>query len=118
MVALQITSRSESDLGEVMRQLQWGSAWIEVLQRRGSPRIASAPRQRLVVVLQQVVTCFEQAGFRAAASAVATELATEMNCERVSIGFLRGKHVRLEALSHSADFGKQSSIPPNKRPIC
>ena len=39
-----------------------------------------------------------------------TELATLMKCDRVSLGFVKKSHVRVEAISHSASFGKQMNL--------
>ncbi len=39
-----------------------------------------------------------------------TELASRLNCDRVSIGFAKGKQVKVHALSHSAQFGKQMNL--------
>jgi hypothetical protein len=40
-------------------------------------------------------------------TAVVTELATTFGCERVGIGFMKGRHIQLRALSHSAAFDKK-----------
>jgi biotin carboxyl carrier protein len=39
-----------------------------------------------------------------------TELSTVLDCERVSIGFINRKNVRVLALSHSAEFGKRTNL--------
>lgn len=110
VIALEIASRSQADLRVVMRQLQWGGAWMEVNLRRDAPGAGSVPQQRMVTVLEQVATSLEHAGFRAAARAVATETAISLDCERVSIGFLKRGRVHPDAMSHSADFGKRSNL--------
>lgn len=110
VVAIEIEALPESRLRGVMRQLQWGLAWLEVMLRRGSRQLSTVPRDRLITVLQQVATCLDHPGFQAAATAVVTELSTRLGCERVSIGFVHGKHVRVRALSHSAQFGKQTNL--------
>jgi RND family efflux transporter MFP subunit len=48
--------------------------------------------------------------FEAAARAVVTELALRLNCERVSLGVVRGGHTQVVALSHSAQFGKRMNL--------
>jgi RND family efflux transporter MFP subunit len=42
--------------------------------------------------------------------AMVTELASRLHCERVSIGFLRGGQVRLDAVSHSAHFKERTNL--------
>jgi RND family efflux transporter MFP subunit len=48
--------------------------------------------------------------FHGAALALVTAMATRFGCDRVSIGFVRRGRVRIEAVSHSADFGKQTNL--------
>jgi hypothetical protein len=56
VVALDIDSRAEADLNEVMRQLQWGSAWLEVLYHRHGAASAAAPNERLQAVVDSIAT--------------------------------------------------------------
>ena len=51
-----------------------------------------------------------QSRFGEAATAVATALATQLGCERVSVGFSRRGQTRVEALSHSAQFRNEASL--------
>ncbi|GMQ95751.1 MAG: hypothetical protein BMS9Abin14_205 [Gammaproteobacteria bacterium] len=106
VAALALAGDAHVDLRGAMRQLQWGMAWLEVLVRRKT----FSSRDQLVAVLDLVALCLEHRRFRAAATALTTELATSLSCDRVSIGFLRGRHVRVEALSHSADFATRSNL--------
>jgi RND family efflux transporter MFP subunit len=63
------------------------------------------------MVLELISTAVEQERFQAAATAVVTELATRLKLERVSLGFVHGKHIKVKALSHSARFeGRQSLL--------
>jgi RND family efflux transporter MFP subunit len=48
--------------------------------------------------------------FDGAAFAFVTALATRFGCDRVSLGFLRKKQIRIEALSHSAQFNKDTNL--------
>lgn len=45
-----------------------------------------------------------------AALAVATEIAMRAGCERVSIGFLQRSKLRVEAMSHSAEFRDETAL--------
>lgn len=106
VVAVTIARRSEAELSAVMRELQWGSAWLELLVREGS----FLSKDRLSMVLELVAVCLGHEHATAAATALATELANRLPCERVSIGFVEGNHVHVRALSHSAEIGKKSSL--------
>ncbi|MEH6628454.1 MAG: HlyD family efflux transporter periplasmic adaptor subunit [Motiliproteus sp.] len=106
VVALQTSSLSQAKLRAVMRQLQWGCAWLEVLVRQKT----LTPKARLAAALELVAISLEQRKFQAAATAFVTELATRLDCEWVGIGFLKGKHTRLRAFSHSAEFDQKSNL--------
>ncbi len=105
-VAIEVAPCSEAELDQILAQLEWGSVWLEVLVHRN--KFTSS--DRLVTVLDLVATSLHYGHFQEAATAVATELAGILQCERVSIGFLKGKHAEVRALSHSASFGKKANI--------
>jgi len=90
----------------VMQLLQWGVSWLEFIVQRE----ASAVTSRLMTVLELTATVIEQERFQAAAMAAATELARRLSCERVSFGFLSGRHMRVHALSHSARFSHKTNL--------
>jgi Barrel-sandwich domain of CusB or HlyD membrane-fusion/GAF domain len=104
--ALEVEARSEAAVREVVQRLGWGIGWLEALARRKT----FTSKARLVTVLELIATSLNHDRFQAAATAVATELATMLACERVSIGFLKGRHIYLKALSHSAAFGKKANL--------
>jgi len=105
-VAVIVAPREEPALRLVVDQLQWSSGWIETLIRRS--RIADG--EGLTTVVELLATSLHHERFQEAATATATELATALKCERAAIGFLRGRHVRLRALSHSATFAKRAKV--------
>ncbi|MGH7302964.1 MAG: HlyD family efflux transporter periplasmic adaptor subunit [Candidatus Rokuibacteriota bacterium] len=114
VVALDLAPRPERDLEGVLRQLQWGAGWVELLAHRLGARTELAPaeaaRQRLQTVLDLLTTALGHERFYGAASAFVTALATRLGCERVSIGFVKRGRARVRAVSHSAHFGKQTNL--------
>lgn len=109
-VILEVGLRPTHDLQAIMRQLHWGAAWLEVMFLRADALKAADANERLRKVLEMVTSAVEQGRFKEAAMAFVTRLATGLECDRVSVGFLDGKHVRVSALSHSAAFGKQMNL--------
>jgi RND family efflux transporter MFP subunit len=105
-VALELEGRAESAVIDLVQALGWGLGWLESLARRRT----FTSKSRLVTVLELVAMSLQHERFQAAATAVATELAGAFGCERVSIGFMQGRHIRLHALSHSASFGKKTNL--------
>lgn len=106
VVALELEGRSEQAVRDLVRQLGWGVGWLEVLARRKT----FTSKARLVTVLQLIATSVSHERFDSAATAVVTELASTFGCERVSLGFMAGRHVVVRALSHSSTFGKKMNI--------
>jgi len=108
--ALEIASRSHKALQLVMRQLQWGVAWLEHRLLQNELEGDTASQESIATVLDLAAGILQEKRFRAAATSFATVLATRFGCDRVSIGFLKGKHVKVHALSHSAQFKKQMNL--------
>ena len=104
--ALEIEGRSEAAVRDLVQRLAWGSGWLEALARRKT----FTSKARLVTVLEIIATSLQHEHFQAAATAVATELAATFGCERVSLGFMKGSHIQVRALSHSSTFGKKTNL--------
>ncbi len=110
VVVLDVTPRTEPELQAVLRQLHWGCAWLEILFRREEAGKHVATQERMQTVLDLVGTAVSHDRFRDAATAFATELATRLSCDRVSVGLLRHGHARVLAMSHSAQFDKKTNL--------
>ncbi len=110
VVVLELYSRPLDEVQAIMRQLHWGVAWLEVMLRRAEAQKAADYNERLQMVLDLLVSVVEQERFQPAAMALVTRLATKLDCDRVSLGFEDRKKLRVKALSHSAEFGKQMNL--------
>ena len=106
-----VVPASRGELQAALRQLHWGAAGVEVLFVRDEVyRARIAPKPAADSVLELVAPPPAHDRFSAAATALATELATRLHCERVSIGFLRGNKVHVDAVSHSAQFKERTNL--------
>lgn len=105
-VAFETDHLDEARLEALQEQLEWGVAWLETSVHRS--KFTSA--DRLVTVLNLVATSLHHDHFQESATAVVTELAGLLGCERVAIGFLKGQRCQVRALSHSASFGKKGNL--------
>lgn len=110
VVAVEVMPRTQAELQTCMRQMQWASGWLEARLRQQQAESDSAIRERMVAALNLVASSLEQESFAVAAKGFVTELASQLSCERVSIGFVHGGHTKVEAVSHSAQFGKQMNL--------
>ena len=95
---------SEPSCKEVVDQLQSVAVWLERFLRDAQGRT------QLSLALQVVAAGLEPEGLRDAATAIATELAISLHCERVSVGVIERGRMRVEAVSHSADFDPRSQL--------
>ncbi len=109
-VVLELDLLSEAKIQETMRRLHWGVAWLEVMVRRIDAQKSAEQNERLKLVLALLVSVIEQERFQPAAMALVTRLATKLDCDRVSLGFEERKKLRVKAISHSAEFGKQMNL--------
>jgi RND family efflux transporter MFP subunit len=110
VAAFEIRVRPERELQAVMRQIQWGAAWLELLwlrQEHGRSRIVA---ERLQTVLDLAATALSQERFHGAATAFVTAVATGLQCDRVSVGFLRRGRIRVRSMSHSSQVGVETNL--------
>ncbi len=110
IVAVETSQQQEAALQEVLRQLQWGLYGVESLLRSQQSLQEQTTRERLIATLDLVASVLAEQGFEAGAQALATDLAIRLDCDRVSIGFVRDRHAKVVAVSHSAEFGERMNL--------
>ena len=110
VVVLDVISRPQAELQAALRQLHWGSAWLETLFRRKDAERDAQAQQRIIAALDLVAGVIDNQDFNSAAMNFVTELATKLDCHRVSIGFLKKNHIAVKALSHSSHFNEKSNL--------
>lgn len=109
VVGVDIDWRPEARLQAAIRDLQWGSGWLELLLRRhADPQ--QAENERLKLALGLVATLLEQTRFADSATAFTTELAAQLGCDRVTLGILDGRRIKVRAVSHSAQFEQRANL--------
>lgn len=110
LVAIESSLQSETGLQQQFLDLRWGSAGVESLLRREQSLDEQKTRERLMASLDMVASVLAEDGFQAAAQALATDLAIRLDCDRVSIGFVRDRNTKVLAVSHSAEFGERMNL--------
>lgn len=88
------------------RQLNHCAAWLPLLAAAPATTATSPERP----VLDCLAPALEHRKLHTAATAVATQLATQLGCERVSIGFLHKQHVRVVAISRHGSFDERTAL--------
>ena len=110
VVAMEIAASAEVELQQAMEQLQWGAAWLELLVLRKQADENKEKLYRLTTAVDLLAVTLGEENFSTAAMVFTTELAAAINCERVSLGFMRNGHLTLQAVSHSAEVGKKMNL--------
>ncbi len=110
VIAAEIETFDEAVLSGSMERLQWGSAWLEAIARRLSGQESRWEMERISLATDLLAQVLDEDRFDDAAMVFVTELAHQVDCDRVSLGLKKGGHVRVQALSHSAQFGERMNL--------
>jgi multidrug resistance efflux pump len=105
-VVLELYNRIAAKQQAALQQVIGAAYWYEAILKQHS----STEKTQLVTIVELVASCLEHEKFQEAATDVATDLTTRISADRVSIGFLDGSKVSVEAVSHSAGFDSNSNL--------
>ena len=105
-VAFEVARRPNMHQQALVSMLQLGVAWFEFLLRQSDQQRV----EHLERTLALMAAALQSEAFQSSATAVATTLATQLGCERVSVGLRSRRHCRVVALSHSARFEKRANL--------
>lgn len=86
----------------LVQALRWGTGVLEfwLLQRQETDSAQTV--ERLMVVINSVARALKEGKFKDVALTLVTDLATRLECDRVSIGFRQDGRSKVYALSHSS----------------
>jgi RND family efflux transporter MFP subunit len=73
----------------------------------------SASTEQLLFVVELLGLVIEQSTFDGATTVLVTKLATMLECDRVSLGWIHNNHVDVVALSHCAHFEEKTNLCRN-----
>jgi multidrug resistance efflux pump len=110
LVAVETLGGGDIELQVTMRQLQWGSTWIEAFVRRKQALADRRAIDQLKIVLDTTTISLEHSGFGAAALAATTHLARALDCNRVSFGLRHNRRSRIVAVSETAGLADRSAL--------
>ena len=110
LVAVETSVQHDAQLKQLIGHLRWGLYGIESHLRSRQSVEEQATRERLIATLGVIASVLAEDRFEAAAQALATDLAIRLDCDRVSLGFVRNRHAEVLAVSHSADFSERMNL--------
>lgn len=107
VAALEITGKGKIKTQDVLRFIRWGSIWLNLLDKETNTQPQA---NRLSTLVEILVGSLEHEQFQAAAKKAVTDLASHLNCERVSLGLLKNRRIHIHAISHTATIDKRSNL--------
>ena len=96
--SVELTERADPQTRAALQVFTWGTAWLEILLRSQ----AAAAEDRLQMLVEVMARAVNHETFNESAMAVANTLASQLECERVTVGFVEGQDIRIAAMSNTA----------------
>ena len=110
VVAVVANSMAGPALEFAMGQLQWGAGWIELALTRQTLTAQQEMQSQVSAATDLLACVLQEPRYKAAGMRFITELATLMDCSRVSLGRVSERRVKLDLLSNSAKFGRRMNL--------
>ena len=98
------------DPDALAEQLHMGCGWLDARLSRRRAEIAGARIERATVAMDIVAVASVQRRPVRAATAVVSELAIRLRCDRVSLGLTHRGGIKLNAMSHVASFKERGRV--------
>ena len=91
-------------------QLELTARLFSLSDMRSTVQKKQADLARLQRAMETLSAINQQNRFTSTAMSLCNEVASQWQCERVSIGFLKGRYVRVKAMSHTEHFGRKMKV--------
>jgi hypothetical protein len=108
LAAVVLPARVDTHLA--MDAIRWALGRLEAVIRAEAAHEREAALARVTAALNLLAGTLVEHSFSEAAHALATDLALHLDCDRVSIGFVRKGSAHVEAISHSGQFGERMNL--------
>ena len=110
IAAFVVRSNNETALEASSRKLQLSIALLGSSGLRNTQQNWQESSKRLQRAMETLSAVNRQERFTSAAMAFCNEVASQWQCERVSIGFLKGRYVQLKAMSRTESFSRKMQV--------
>ncbi len=110
IAAFLLTENNEQTLEENVQKLQLASGILSYSQSSAVQQNWQQNCLRLREAMETLSAVNREKKFTGAAMAFCNEAAAQWQCERVSIGFLKGRYVQLKAMSRTEDFSRKMKV--------
>jgi len=110
VAAFLIATEDKAALEESSQKLQLSTGLLNYSQMRPAQQSWKENCLRLQRAMVTLSAVNQQNKFKGAAMAFCNEVASQWQCERVSIGFLKGRYVQLKGMSHTEDYSRKMKV--------
>jgi len=110
VAAFLIQARNEAILDQKREKLELFAKLLGLLEVRPMKQRQLEGLRQLQRAIETLSVINRQNRFASAAMAFCNEVASQWQCERASVGFLRGRYVQLKAMSHTEDFSRKMKL--------
>jgi hypothetical protein len=110
MGAFVVRAADVNTLDASREQLELTANLLGNWEKRQALKNKQTGLSRLQKAMETLSAINRQKRFISTAMALCNETASHWQCERVSIGFLKGRYVRLKAMSHTEHFSRKMKI--------
>jgi len=110
VAAFVVTAKDPTAVDACRQQLELSSGLVSLYEMRQALRTRQADFEHLRAALDILPPVNEHDRFVAAAMALCNEAAARWQCERVCVGFLKGRYVQIKAMSHTEKFSRKMKL--------
>jgi len=105
VIAVKTAHHQSQQQKQILHALSVGKQWLALPESN-----SEAQESFYMTMVKLSVNCLQQNTVNDAFTTLITELSSEFSCQRVSIGYVKGHHARVIALSNSASFDDKSNL--------
>jgi len=110
MAVFLVVSRDAAVLAAARERLELTVSLLSLYEMRLALARRQADLRRLRSAMEALAAINEQDRFAGLAMALCNDLAARWQCDRVSLGFLKGRYVKLRAMSHTEKFSRKMKL--------
>ncbi|MDY6914027.1 MAG: HlyD family efflux transporter periplasmic adaptor subunit [Planctomycetota bacterium] len=110
LAVFMIETRDQTVLAASRERLELSTSLLSLYEMRLTLQRRKIDLERLRVALETLSAVNEQDRFTGAGMALCNELASRFQCDRLSLGMLKGRYVQLKALSHTEKFSRKMKL--------
>ncbi len=110
LAAFLVTTGDQRILAATRERLELTVSLLSLYEMRLTLQQRQSDLSRLRLAMETTAAINEQDRFAGAAMALCNEVSSRWKCDRVCIGFLKGRYVHLTAMSHTEKFSRKMKV--------